>query len=257
VRFRAAVVRPPTPNFADGLTRASLGAPSFARAVEQHERYCEALVACGCEVIRLAPEREYPDATFVEDTAIVSARGAVVMRPGAATRRGEVASIETALADLVPILGKIDPPGTVDGGDICEAGGRFFIGLSERTDEPGARQLTGILANAGYEARTVDIRGVAELLHLKSGLASLHDGRLIAVDALAGRPELAGFDIVRVDPAEAYAANCIDVNGRVLLAHGFPKLEASLRALGYDVVTLAMTEFEKMDGGLSCLSLRL
>ena len=92
---------------------------------------------------------------------------------------------------------------------------------------------------------------------MKSGLASLHDGRLIAVDALAGRPELAGFDIVRVDPAEAYAANCIDVNGRVLLAHGFPKLEASLRALGYDVVTLAMTEFEKMDGGLSCLSLRL
>ena len=92
---------------------------------------------------------------------------------------------------------------------------------------------------------------------MKSGLACLHDGRLIAVDALASRPELAGFDLVRVEPAEQYAANCIDVNGRVLLAQGFPKLEASLRALGYDVVTLAMTEFEKMDGGLSCLSLRL
>ncbi len=257
MRFRAAVVRPPTPNFAEGLTRASLGAPSFPLAIEQHERYCEALAACGCELIRLAPEPEYPDATFVEDTAIVSARGAVVMRPGAAARRGEVATVETALADLVPILGTIDAPGTVDGGDICEAGDRFFIGISERTDEPGARQLTGILANAGYEARTLDIRGVAELLHLKSGLACLHDGRLIAVDALAGRPELSGFDLVRVAPAELYAANCIDVNGRVLLAQGFPRLEASLRALGYDVVTLAMTEFEKMDGGLSCLSLRL
>jgi dimethylargininase len=257
VRFSRALVRPPTPNFAEGLTRASLGAPSFALAMEQHQRYCEALAACGLEPIRLAAEPEYPDATFVEDTAIVTGRGAIVMRPGAATRLGEVASVETALADLVPVLGTIEAPGTVDGGDVCEAGDRFFIGISERTDEPGARQLAGILANAGYEAKTIDIRGVAALLHLKSGLAALHDGRLVAVDALAGRSELAGFDLVRVEPAELYAANCIDVNGRVLLAQGFPKLTASLRALGYDVVTLAMTEFEKMDGGLSCLSLRL
>jgi dimethylargininase len=257
VRFTRALVRPPTPNFAEGLTRASLGAPSFALALEQHGRYCQALEACGLELIRLAPEPRHPDATFVEDTAILTARGAVVMRPGAPARRGEVDSVRTAVADVTQILGEIDEPGTVDGGDVCEANDLFLIGISERTDERGARQLAGILANAGYEAKTIDIRGMKELLHLKSGLAAMHDGRLVAVDALAGRPELAGFELVRVPPAELYAANCIDVNERVLLAEGFPKLAASLRALGYDVVTLAMTEFEKMDGGLSCLSLRL
>jgi len=257
VRFTRAVVRRPSPNFAEGLTRADLGAPSFALAKAQHDRYCEELERSGLQLTRLAIDPKHPDATFVEDTAVLTPRGAIVMRPGSESRLGEVASVREALVDLAPVVGEIEAPGTVDGGDICDTGHRFLIGLSERTNEEGARQLTAMLERLGYEAVTVDVRGDPTLLHLKSGLASLDDGRLVVVESLASRAELAGFDMIRVRSAEAYAANCVSINGRVLIARGFPVLEAALTKLRYDVVTLEMSEFRKMDGGLSCLSLRL
>jgi len=257
VRFTRAVVRRPSPNFSDGLTRSELGPPSFALAKAQHDRYCEELSRCDLQVTRLAIDPKHPDATFVEDTAVITPRGAIVMRPGAESRRGEVASVREALIDLAPVVGEIDAPGTVDGGDICDAGDRFLIGLSERTNEEGARQLGAILERLGYESVTVDVRGDPTLLHLKSGLASLDGGRLVAVESIAGRPELAGFEVIRVSAVEAYAANCVCINGRVLIARGFPVLEAALTKLRYEVVTLEMSEFRKMDGGLSCLSLRL
>jgi len=257
VRFTRAVVRRPSPNFASGLTRSELGPPSFALAKAQHDRYCEELSRCDLQLTRLATDPKHPDATFVEDTAIITPRGAIVMRPGAESRRGEVASVQEALIDLAPIVGEIDAPGTVDGGDVCDAGHRFLIGLSERTNEEGARQLGAILERLGYEAVTVDVRGDPTLLHLKSGLGSLDDGRLVAVESIAGKAELSGFEVIRVSAAEAYAANCVCINGRVLIARGFPVLEAALTKLRYEVVTLEMSEFRKMDGGLSCLSLRL
>jgi dimethylargininase len=256
VNLTRAVVRPPSPNFADGLTSAVLGKPSYALALAQHARYCEELQRCGLELTRLRATDTFPDATFVEDTAILTARGSVLCRPGAETRRGEVASVADALVSLTPALGTIVAPGTVDGGDVCDAGDRFLIGLSTRTNEEGARQLHALLSKNGYDAAVLDLRDRPELLHLKSGLAALHDGRLVAVEALAGKPELRGRTIVRVTPDEAYAANCIGVNGRVLIASGFPRLEEALVRLRYDVVTLDMSEFRKMDGGLSCLSLR-
>jgi dimethylargininase len=239
------------------LTRAELGSPTFAVAKAQHERYCEELVRCGLRLTRLSADAHYPDGTFVEDTAVLTGRGAILMRPGAESRRGEVASIREALTELAPLVGEIDAPGIVDGGDVCEADGRFLIGISERTNEAGAAQLRAMLASLGYDALTVDVRGVPELLHLKSGLSAMDDGRIVAVPQLAARPELRGFAIVRVEEAEGYAANSVCINGRVLLARGFPLLEASLRKLGYEVATLEMSEFRKMDGGLSCLSLRL
>jgi len=256
VRLTRAVVRRPSPNFAEGLTQAGLGSPTFASAKAQHDRYCEELERCGLRLTRLATDPRHPDATFVEDTAILTGRGAILTRPGAESRRGEVASVREALLDLAPSVGEIDAPGTVDGGDVCDTGDRFLIGISARTNEEGARQLRTILERLGYEAVTVDVRGVPQLLHLKSGLAALDDRRLVAIDALAGRSELRGFDVVRVEAGESYAANCLCVNGRVLVARGSPLLEAALTALRYDVVTLEMSEFRKMDGGLSCLSLR-
>lgn len=251
--FTRAIVRPPSASYAGGLTTSNLGKPSLALAQAQHERYCETLATCGLELTCLPADDRFPDSTFVEDTAILTPRGAVVCRPGASSRRGEVATIRGALGGIV---GTIEEPGTVDGGDVCFASGRFFIGLSSRTDPEGARQLSGILAKQGYESSTIDLRGEPQLLHLKSGMAALDDGKLIAVAALADREELAGREIVRVSEDEAYAANCIAVNGRVLIASGFPRLAQTLRDLGYEVVTLDMSEFQKMDGGLSCLSLR-
>lgn len=254
--FTRAIVRPPAPNFSQGLTTAGLGAPDYERALQQHANYCAALVECDLKVITLAPDEDYADSTFVEDTAVVTDHFAVLTRPGAPTRAGETASMRRALAEFFPDLAAIEAPGTVDGGDVCEAGKHFFIGISERTNEAGARQLTALLAPFGYAGVPVDIRSERSLLHLKSGLAYLGDKRLVVTNALAGRAEFAGYEQVLVNDTEAYAANCVRVNDFVLVASGHPLFAAKLQALGYRTIALEMSEFQKMDGGLSCLSLR-
>ena len=173
-----------------------------------------------------------------------------------AQRAGEVASIRKALAEFFPALDEIQSAGTLDGGDVCEAGNRFFIGISERTNEAGARQLAELLAPLGYASSLIDIRGLKSILHLKSGVAFLGDNRLAVIEALSDRPEFEAYDLVRVNAGEQYAGNCVRVNDRVLVAAGYPTFEAELQALGYQTIALEMTEFQKMDGGLSCLSLR-
>lgn len=251
-----AIVRPPAATFASGLTTAGLGPPLHELALEQHERYCSALERCGLALTRLEAEWRYPDSTFVEDTAVLTEHGALLTRPGAASRTGEVSFIEDVLARFYPELGSIEAPGTLDGGDVCEAEDHFFIGLSARTNIEGARQLAAWLTERGSTSTAVDIRAMDGLLHLKSGLAYLGRRRLVVTDALADRAEFRGYDLIRVRTEETYAANCVQVNEHVLLAAGYPALEATIRDLGYSVITLDMSEFEKMDGGLSCLSLR-
>jgi dimethylargininase len=254
--LRRAIVRPPAESFADGLTTVDLGEPDYEKALAQHERYCEALVSCGLSLTRLRPDPRFPDSTFVEDTALMLPGGAILTRPGAPSRMGEVVSIETVLGAEFHGLERIQPPGTVDGGDVCEAGSHWFIGLSARTNEEGARQLAAILRERGLDSSTVDIRDLADILHLKSGIAHLSGRRLVVIDALASNPAFAGWEIVHVDPGEEYAANCVPVNDRVLFPRGFPRLEERLRRLGYSPLVLDVSEYRKMDGGLSCLSLR-
>jgi dimethylargininase len=249
-------VRPPAPNFADGLSSSGLGAPLHGKAQEQHARYCEALEQCGLTLTRLAPDSRYPDGTFVEDDAILTPHAAILTRPGAESRQGEVAEIREVLARFYPSLHSIEAPGTLDGGDICEAGDRFFIGISQRTNEEGARRLAGFLEKEGYRCTFVNIRQTPGILHLKSGIACVGDGRLVLIDALMGREEFRRYEVVRVEESEGYAANCVRVNDAVLMAAGYPKLAKSLSGLGYRVIPLEMSEYRKMDGGLSCLSLR-
>ena len=224
------------------------------------------------KLTRLEADPDYPDSTFVEDTAVVTERCAVLTRPGAPSRAGEVTSIRKVLADLFPTLSEIHSPGTLDGGDVCEAGNHFFVGISERTNEAGAQQLTELLARHGYTTTLVDIRkggtgvlpvshaqdarATSDLLHLKSGVAYLGNNRLVVTDTLVNRAEFRAYDLVRVDSAEEYAANCVRVNDHVLVAAGYPRFEGKLRELGYQTIALDMGEFQKMDGGLSCLSLR-
>jgi len=255
-QFKRAIVRPPASTFAEGLTRVNLGTPDYNRALHQHQQYCNALSSCGLSLVHLEPIVDFPDSTFVEDTALLTERGAVLTHPGAASRMGEVAEIEPVLRDFFPELRRIDPPGTVDAGDVCEAGDHFFIGLSHRTNEIGARQLATFLNEFGYTSSLIDIREISNILHLKSGIAFLGDDRLVAIDELAQRPEFRRFELIRVSPEEEYAANCLSVNGKVLMAAGFPLFEEQLDKLGLDVIALEMSEFQKMDGGLSCLSLR-
>lgn len=251
-----AIVRPPSASFAQGLTSVDLGQPDLPKARDQHASYCTALEQCGLELIRLPPDPGFPDSTFVEDTAVLVSGCAILTRPGAPSRAGEVAGIEPALRRAFAQIEAIAEPGTLDGGDVCQAEGRFFIGLSERTNEAGARQLAQILERAGYPSTLVDVRHVPGILHLKSGVSYLGDGRLALIDTLIDREEFQRYEIVRVHPRERYAANCLRVNEHLLIAAGKPQFEAALRELGYSPIALDMSEFRKMDGALSCLSLR-
>jgi dimethylargininase len=151
---------------------------------------------------------------------------------------------------------EITAPGTVDGGDICQAERHFFIGVSERTNEEGARQLAAILAREGFTSALVDIRGVAGILHLKSGISYLGERRVVVIDALAQHAAFRDFEIVRIAPEEAYAANFLRINDHVIIAAGYPRFAADVQALGHETIALDMSEFRKMDGALSCLSLR-
>jgi dimethylargininase len=261
VQFTRAIVRPPGRSFAAGLSSAGEGPPALSRALEQHAAYVRALRDRGIQVTQLPADEAYPDGTFVEDTAIVSARGAILTRPGAPSRQGEVFSIAECLRDCYAERYAIEAPGTLDGGDICEVDGHFLIGVSARTNAEGAQQLARHLDRLGYGSSIMDIRGKPALLHLKSGIAYLGDALWVVQGAVQHELQaLPGFGNVR-DPivaasAEAYAANCVRVNDAVFVAAGYPALKAALERRGCNVVALEMSEFRKMDGGLSCLSLR-
>lgn len=251
-----AIVKQPGKNFAAGLTSVNLGPPVFERALAQHKAYCQALESCGLELIRLDPDEKHPDSTFVEDTAVLTERGAIITRPGVASRLGEIETIEPVLRRHFAEIHSMLEPGTLDGGDICEAGEHFFIGVSQRTNEAGARQLAAILDSLGYSSSLIDIRGLSNILHLKSGLAYLGGRRLIVIEALRGQKEFSEYDLICLNPTEGYAVNCLLINERVLVASGFNETNKALENLGYQTMPLEMSEFQKMDGGLSCLSLR-
>jgi dimethylargininase len=258
--FTRAIVRVPGGTFAEGLSSATEGPPDLDRALAQHALYVEALRECGLEVTGLEPDAAYPDSTFVEDTAVMTERGAIVMRPGAPSREGEVISMRKCLRDFYAELPAIEAPGTVDGGDICEADGHYLIGVSARTNEDGARQLARHLHRWGYSSSIIDIRDNPALLHLKSGIAYLGGGLWVVQDGiereLRSHTGIDVRDVITVTPEEAYAANCVRVNGAVLVAAGYPLLGAAVETRGCRVVALEVSEFRKMDGGLSCLSLR-
>ncbi len=254
--FTRAIVRPPAPNFAAGLTTSTEGTPDVALALDQHERYCAALESCGLILTTLPADPAHPDSTFVEDTAILTPHAAILCRPGAPSRLGEVPAICPAIAKFYETILTIEAPGTVDGGDICEAGAHFFLGLSHRSNEEGCRQLAVHLATLGYTSSIIEVRTINSILHLKSGIACLGERTLVVIDELATHPDFRDYDLIRVCPEENYAANCLCINDRVLIPSGYPRLTNELQRRNFHPLPLDMSEFRKMDGGLSCLSLR-
>jgi dimethylargininase len=256
VRCSRALVCPPAPTFAAGLTSAGRGPPDLVRARQQHAAYCGALERFGVELVPLAPDSLFPDGTFTEDPAVVVGGQAILARPGAPARRGEVEAVRRALAPWFPRPEAIADPGTLDGGDVCLAGHHVLIGQSERTNAAGAAQLAAWLRGREVPSTIVDLRGATELLHLKTGLSWLGGRRLLAIPALAAHPALEGWELLPVPEGEAYAANVLPLNGAVLMPSGCPRTAALLAGLGHAVVELEMSEFEKMDGGVTCLSLR-
>ena len=256
MQFTKAIVRIPGENFSEGLTSMQYGKPDYALTLDQHQSYCQALESCGLNVIVLESDLKFPDSTFVEDTAILTPECSIITYPGAPTRTGETVLIHQVLKKYYENIKMIEPPGTLDGGDICQAGSHFFIGLSDRSNESGTLQLESILKKLGYTANIIDIRSISDLLHLKSGIAYLSDGNLVVVDSLKDHPAFHSFRKVNVNPEENYAANCVNVNDYVLIPANYPKLSSAIKSLGYSLIELNVSEFQKMDGGLSCLSLR-
>lgn len=220
------VVRIPGPDAAEGLTTAGLGRPNLRRLRTQHAAYIAALRSLGLDVEVLPAAPGYPDAYFVEDTAVVTPDVAVISRPGAPSRRGEIEAIEPVLAKYRPIE-RIEPPGTVDGGDVLLAGGRFWIGLSDRTNAEGARQLGQILEARGYPWTPVP---VGSGLHLKSSVNTLGGNALALTADFAGREIFRVFDPIVLDPGDEYAANVLWLNGALLIPSGFPGPGKNMKA---------------------------
>lgn len=248
-----AVVRPPTANAGDGLTASDLGSPDIERMLAQHREYVRILRSLGIEVTVLDADDRYPDACFVEDTAVVAPEVAVVTRPGAPSRRGEEAAVEPWLAAHRTIA-RIEAPCTVDGGDILVMGERVLIGTSARTNEEGAAQLAGIFEAHGMHCTTLD---AGDGLHLKSSINALGDYRLLVTPEFAEHPELSTFERVVIPAEEAYAGNSLWVNDHVLVPAGFPATRELIERLGTKTIEADVSEFRKMDGGLTCLSIRL
>lgn len=254
--FKNAIVRIPGANLGTGLTTVDLGKPVHSLVLEQHRAYCEALVRCGLTVMTLDCDPQHPDSTFVEDTAVLTRHAVVLTRPGADSRKGEVATIRKPLANFFSEFHEIIPPGTLDGGDICEAGDHFFIGISRRTNEEGGRQLAAVLSRQGYTSSFIDIRSRTDILHLKSGISYVGDNHLVVMQPMARLGLFGKLQLITVTPKESYAANCVRINDYTLLPSGFPGLNSTLRKRGFKPYPVAMSEFQKMDGGPSCLSLR-
>jgi dimethylargininase len=203
--FSRAIVRPPGPNFAEGLSSSGLVAPELPSRSSSIAPTAIALAAAGLALTELPADAAHPDGTFVEDTAIVTARGAVITRPGAPSRRGEIDAIAKALSAHYDTQLRIEAPGTLDGGDICEVEERFLIGVSHRTNPEGARQLERHLSSLGYGATIIDVRNHPELLHLKSGLSYLGDGIALCTRALARHEALQSCQVLAADPTKPTA----------------------------------------------------
>ena len=251
--FKTAIVRTPCENMVHGLTESREGPPDHDLALEQHGNYVSALKKCGVEVVVLPAANDFPDSCFVEDVAVCTRNHAMITRPGAESRRGETLLIRKVLEHLCKEIEEIRAPATLDGGDVMMVGDHFYIGLSARTSVEGATQFVERLACHGMGGSALQIDG---MLHLKTGMAYLENNHLLVVPAVADRPEFAQFNRILVPEEEQYAANSIWINGTVIMPAGYPQTEASVRGAGYTVVTVDTSEFRKLDGGVSCLSLR-
>lgn len=251
--FKKAIVRRPSAEMVNGISNANLGKPDFKIALEQHNSYIKSLEMCGLEVIVLPALTAFPDATFIEDVSLCTPECAIVTNPGASSRNGETAKMKTILAADFKAIEEITSPGKLDAGDVMMVGSHYYIGLSERTNDEGASQLIAILEKYGMSGSKVKLK---EVLHLKTGLSYLEHNNLLVSGEFIDRPEFKSFKKIEILPEEAYAANSLWINGTVLVPKGFPDTLTKIKEAGYKTIEVDVSEFRKLDGGLSCLSLR-
>jgi dimethylargininase len=251
--FKNVIVKTPGESYINGLTTSDLGTPILEKAFEQHQAYVEALKACGVEVTILPSNVDFPDSTFVEDTAVLTPKFAVISNPGAPSRNKEIHEMEPALQSFYENIHYIQAPGTLEGGDILQIDDHFYIGLSARTNLAGAEQLKLILESENYKATIVKLE---KFFHLKTGIAYLGDQTVLVSGEFVDHPDFNEYTKIIVPPEEEYAANCIRVNDYVIIPAGYPVTKQKINEAGFQTIELEMSEFRKLDGGLSCLSLR-
>jgi dimethylargininase len=251
--FKYAIVRTPSKTLMNGLTDADLGKPDYTKALVQHKDYINALKECGLKVTILDACDEYPDSCFVEDVALMTPPCAIITNPGAPSRRGETAYIKDAVKSFYDIVEQIVSPGLLEAGDIMMVGDHYYIGLSERTNQQGADQLITILEKHGLGGSVVTM---SEVLHLKTGLGYLENNNLLACGEFITKPEFQKYNIIKINQDDSYSANSVWINGTVLVPKGYSKTVGAIKKAGYKIREVDVSEFQKLDGGLSCLSLR-
>lgn len=252
-KFSRAIVRIPGRSLVSGITEANMGIPDYGKALEQHRQYIVALETCGLEVLVLDADEAYPDSVFVEDASILTPHCAIITRPAAPSRMGETERIHPVLERFYAKIEEIIAPGTLDGGDVMQIEDHFYIGLSARTNREGAEQLITILERYGMTGSTVPVK---EFLHLKTGVTSIAENTFLAAGEFIAREEFASFSVLPVEPDENGGANCIHINGKVVMPSGFPQVRKQLVEQCNEIIEVDISEFAKLDGGLTCLSLR-
>ena len=223
----------------------------IALAHRQHAAYRDALASLGCEVRVLPAAPGHPDSVFVEDTALVLDEVAVITRPGAASRRGEVESVADALQDFRP-LRRIEAPGTIDGGDVMRVGRTLYVGRSARSNTDAMAQLQTLAAPHGYRVEPVDIRGC---LHLKSAVTCIAERTLLIQPEWIDRASFPGFEIIEVDAEEEHAANTLRIGDAIVYPDCFPRTRERIERAGVRVVAVDVSELQKAEGAVTCCSL--
>ena len=254
-QFTHAIVRKPAKSISKGLRAVDIGSPDYDQMIHDHKDYVEALTFAGVDVINLDELDKFPDGQFVEDTALCLPKAAILMRPGAPSRLGEVFEITPTLIDLFKDVYAIEEPGHIEGGDILVTGKEILVGRSARTDEKGVSQLSQIVCSLGYVMR--EVFTPPEILHFKTDCSLLGPDEILSTKRLEATGCFDGYKVINVADGEEAAANAIRVNDYVIMPAGFPKTKAILEDQGYKVKAINNTESAKLDGGMSCLSLRI
>ncbi len=251
--FTHAITRAPAHSVTGGLRAADSGNPDPAVFARHHALYVAALRETGADIIELPALEDYPDSTFVEDAALCLPEGVVLMRPGAPTRAGEVAEIAPALRKIYTDVRGVGT-GHIEGGDVLVTEREILVGTSARTDAAGVAALQEAVADWGYTVRA--LQTPPDVLHFKTDCGLLDAKTILTTRRLAKGGCFDGYDLIYVAEGEEACANAVRFNDVVLFPAGFPRTAALLREAGYTLAELPNTEAAKVDGGMSCLSLR-
>lgn len=253
-RFSHAIARKPSTGIVDGLRAVDTGTPDLQLFQENHQHYISLLASTGAAVTVLEPLDEFPDSVFIEDAALCLPEVAIAMRPGAPSRIGEAAVMTPVLSEFYGEVISIEGPGFIDGGDILVTEREILVGRSARTDATGIEELARLTARWDYCVR--EVQTPAGVLHFKTDCSLMDEETVLTTKRLSDTGCFDGYKIINTAEGEEAAANAIRFNDLVLMASGFPQTFEKLASAGYDVRQVGNSEAAKLDGGMSCLSLR-